>query len=89
MFPVFIQKDINKGTMKKLIFILLLLACPLFAHHKDNHTGGGGGGGNGNNGNGNNNGNVPEIDGGELPLALMALGSLYLLIRKKRNHEYS
>ena len=83
MFPVFIQKDINKGTMKKLIFILLLLACPLFAHHKDNHTGGGGNGNNGN-GNGNNNGNVPEIDGGSLPLALVTLGCVWMMAHNSR-----
>jgi hypothetical protein len=47
----------------------------LYAHHKDWHQGGGG------NGNGNGNNNVPEIDGGELPLAMLCLFCIWLLLR--------
>jgi hypothetical protein len=58
-----------------------MLIETVYAHHKDGHTGGGGNG----NGNGNGNGhNAPEIDGGEFPLALLALFCVCMLLKKIR-----
>ena len=65
-----------------------MIVNELYAHHNPGHiTGGGNGKGNGNgngNGVGNGNGNVPEIDGGELPLALLSLFCVWLLLKKLR-----
>ena len=83
--------------IKRLLLVLaiILLCCySADAHHKgtDHGQSGGGGGGPGNGGgpgggNGNGNNNVPEIDGAELPLAIMTVGCFYLLVVNLRKQK--
>lgn len=79
---------VNKGSLAfrkvgLVVTCLILSISNLFAHHQG---GGGGGGGWWDNRQGGGGNEVPEIDGNELPLAIVALVCAWILFNclKKR-----